>query len=331
MSIPLFLLGAGFNKDAKKEAGEIEGVDCGYPLLQELYKTCFPDNEIKSSISIEELFANEIKRRNYKPLKILYDTIMKADYYIANKLLLDKQCSKNCYSKFFNDFQQSSFLTFNYDSLPETFLLRLGSWFPHDGYGVPVEIGFNWSIGIDENKIKEHLAKNSKSFVLHLHGSLCIYIKDFEIENNLIKIKDNPIFKFNPNSIGNNYHPYEGAQLDPSYSPNIEERVIAPIPDKSNDLKNDFIKQMYAKARELLTNTNKIVVIGYNFSINDKSSYYPLLEHVSKKRNGKILIVSPSASEIKNRLKNEYLSIEWLSVDATFKEWVDSDYDGIEN
>ncbi len=331
MSIPLFLLGAGFNKDAKKEAGEIEGVDCGYPLVQELYNTCFPDNEINSSISIEELFANEIKRRNYKPLKILYDTIMKADYYIANKLLLDKQCSKNCYSSFFKDFQQSSFLTFNYDSLPETFLLRLGSWFPHDGYGVPVEIGFNWSIGIDENKIKEYLAKNSLNFVLHLHGSLCVYIKDFEIENNLIKIKDNPVFKFDPNSIGNNFHPYERAQLDSSYSPNIEERVIAPIPDKSSDLKNDFIKQMYSKAIALLNNTNKIVVIGYNFSTHDKKSYHPLLEHISKDWSGKILIVSPSAKEIEDRLKRDYSLIQFYSLDATFKEWVDSKYEGLEN
>ena len=38
MSNPLFLLGAGFNKDAKSEAGEIDGVDCGYPLVYELYK-----------------------------------------------------------------------------------------------------------------------------------------------------------------------------------------------------------------------------------------------------------------------------------------------------
>ena len=45
MTYPLFLLGAGFNKDAKKEAGKIIGhcfykgdyeIECGYPLIDEL-------------------------------------------------------------------------------------------------------------------------------------------------------------------------------------------------------------------------------------------------------------------------------------------------------
>ncbi len=40
MSNPLFLLGAGFNKDAKNEAGEIAGVNCNYPLVDELYNIC---------------------------------------------------------------------------------------------------------------------------------------------------------------------------------------------------------------------------------------------------------------------------------------------------
>jgi hypothetical protein len=329
MESPLFLLGAGFNNDAKKEAGNTKGESGGYPLVSDLYRLCFPAND--SSISIEELFDDALKKNNYEPLKKLYDLIMKADHDIAGKLLFEKEYSKNCYSKFFNDFQQSSFLTFNYDSLPEVFLLQLESWFPHDGYGVPVEIGFNWSIGIDEKKIKEHLAKKSRSLVLHLHGSLCIYIKDFKIENNLIKIKDKPVFKFDPSSISNNFHPYEKAKLDPSYSPNIEERVIAPIPDKSEGLKNKFIKQMYAIATKLLTHTNKIIVIGYNFSTHDKSSYHTLLEHLSNQKSGTLLIVSPSALDITNRMKKEYPSIEWLRIDATFKEWVDSDYDGIDN
>jgi len=331
MSSTLFLLGAGFNKDAKKEAGKIEVVDCGYPLVHELYKICFPEKGISSSVSIEELFDTEIKRNNYEPLRKLYDTIMKADYHLANKLLLNKECSKNCYNKFFNDFQQSSFLTFNYDSVPEAFLLRLEQWFPQDGYGVPVEteIAFNTP--------KECKEKASTSLVLHLHGSFCIYTHDVELTPgyngniDIIGIKENPEFIFDPDSIADLFHPHTRVFPKIGSYVTIEMRVIAPVPDKAEQLKSNFIEKVYSKSYDLLNDANVLVVIGYNFSTHDKSSYNPLLEHISKKGNGKILIVSPSASEINKRLKSEYSSIEWLSVNATFKEWVDTGYNGIEN
>lgn len=337
MTYPLFLLGAGFNKDAKKEAGKIIGhsfckgdyeIECGYPLIDELYRICFHDMKINSSISIENLFAEAIKKRELDPLKRLYKTIMEADYNIINKLLFDKP-DTNCYSKFFTNFQEASFLTFNYDSLPEIFLFKLNRWFPHDGYGVPVETSLNWSIEIDNIKKKEYLGQISKNLVLHLHGSLCIYIKDFEVNNGLIKIKDNPIFKFDPDSIGNLFHPYERAQLDASYSPNIEERVIAPLPDKTEGLKNSFIRQIYSESEKLLSASEVLIVIGYNFSAHDRRSYQPLIDHVSNNWSGTIVIVSPNAEDIAKRLRSEYPSIKWFSVNATFKEWVDAGYSGV--
>ena len=117
MTHPLFLLGAGFNKDAKKEAGKIIShsiykgdyeIECGYPLIAELYQICFPDMKRNSSISIENLFADAIKKREFEPLRRLYKTIMKADDFIINKLLFD-QPDTNCYSKFFKNFQEGSF------------------------------------------------------------------------------------------------------------------------------------------------------------------------------------------------------------------------------
>ena len=50
MTEPLFLLGAGFNADAKSEVGPVFGesiyigwheVECGYPLLADLWRICF--------------------------------------------------------------------------------------------------------------------------------------------------------------------------------------------------------------------------------------------------------------------------------------------------
>lgn len=331
MSNPLFLLGAGFNYDAKKVAGTIVGesiyngeyeIDCGYPLLNDLYKTCFPNKNIDLSSSIEELFNDQIKKHNFEPIRLLYEKIMKADNYLIPKL---NQNHSNCYTDFFNQFQDSSFLTFNYDSLVELFLLKLKRWYPHNGYGIPVEIDFNWHIGIDENKKREYLNKISKSLVLHLHGSLCIRTKDFDIQNNNIIIKDNPIFKFDPNSIANLFFPYRGAALDPSYSPNIKDRVIAPVPDKTEGLKNSFIKQIYTKAEELLNASNVLVVIGYNFSTYDKSSYHCLLNRWK----GEILLISPNANELKTRLQKEYPNIKWRAEETLFKNWVKTEFEGL--
>lgn len=69
----LFLLGAGFNKDAKFEIGPIfkpnmYGTECevevDYPLVSDLIQKCFKIENIESCTSIEELFDNSIKKKN---------------------------------------------------------------------------------------------------------------------------------------------------------------------------------------------------------------------------------------------------------------------------
>src|SRR5882724_13253689 len=131
MKLPLFLIGAGFNRDAQEIAGPIMGesiyigtyqISCGYPLLNDLWQLCFPGvSGIESSI--ERHFRLALERSDWEPFKRLYLELMKADYYLV-PTLLTKTRSANCYAAFFEDFQGASFLTFNYDSLPEAFLYR---------------------------------------------------------------------------------------------------------------------------------------------------------------------------------------------------------------
>ena len=332
MCEPLFLLGAGFNYDAKIEAADktiqkstyVDKYENNseYPLLADLFEICFPNVKNDTFTSIEELLNTSIENNNFEPIQRLYNKIMDADCKLVPKLIENQS---SCFYKFFNKFQKSSFLTYNYDSLLELFLLKLNRWYPHDGYGVPVEIGFNWSIGVDENKENEYLGKCSSSFVFHLHGSLYIYSKNFEIKNNLIELKEDPIFKFDPYSIATLFFPYEQAQLDLSYSPNIRERIIAPIPDKSEGLKSEFIKKIYSKARNYIKNTNQIIAIGYKFSEHDKSSYDSLIRDYKKE----ILVISPDAEKIKNRLKSEYTKIQWSAETTTLKSWVTDDFIGL--
>lgn len=80
---------------------------------------------------------------------------------------------------------------------------------------------------------------------------------------------------------------------------------------------------MYSQARDLLNNTKLLVIIGYNFSVHDKSSYHNLLNNWE----GEILIISPNANELENRLTKEYPKIKWRSLSTSFKNWVNNKFE----
>jgi hypothetical protein len=330
---PLFLLGAGFNRGAEELAGPIIGesiyigkyqIRCGYPLLNDLWQLCFPEERAEIGGSIEYRFQRALEQNNWEPFKRLYFELMKADYYLVPALL---QNDTNCYATFFRDFEGSSFLTFNYDSLPEAFLFRSGKWYPHDGYGLPVEAELT-PYGQDDFEVSP-----SSSLVLHLHGSLCVYTCEFELVPSkgmsLIQQRKSPKFYFDPHSITSLFTPYGRVGFDAFAYEEIELRVIAPIPDKAGELKKQFVSAMYSKVKELVSDTSTLVSIGYGFNRFDKESYGPLLDALSRNHSATGVIVSPDAPDIRRRLSLEYRGIKWLGFVGTFRRWVDSDYPGV--
>jgi hypothetical protein len=197
--MPTFILGAGFNVDATAEG------ECGYPLVVDTLRLCFGLDEIPDGKSIEDLFADALECRDYNPVAKLAERLRRADYYIANRLASDEK--PNCYRKFFNAFGNSNFLTFNYDSLPETLLFRLGRWYPHDGYGLRVAAHLPpGAEGFADNK--------SSALVLHLHGSLCIRTSEYEARRrprhaiSWLTKRDEPRYAFDPSSISPNFPPF---------------------------------------------------------------------------------------------------------------------------
>ena len=82
----VFLLGAGFNYEASFEARQTEPFPSGhpprYPLISDLLNTCFGLDALPPDKSVEDLFQDSIRNRKQGPLEILYDILMKADYYI---------------------------------------------------------------------------------------------------------------------------------------------------------------------------------------------------------------------------------------------------------
>jgi len=326
----LFLLGAGFNIDANQEAGPIinsyygSAIPCGYPLVSAVLKLSFGLDEVPEGKSVEDLFARALEVRDFKPMETLVDRLMEADYDIAWKLSTNG--SRNSYQRFFDHFNEANFLTFNYDSLPEIFLSRRDRWFPEDGYGVHVQAEL-------APLVKPAIRTISSSLVVHLHGSSCVYTIESDIKGNpvgeiaeLIHL-DEPLYAFAPDSIGNCFPRYRGV-MSVTGRMRPDERVIAPIPDKSEHLKQAFIQKSYSMALPLVEREGFLAAIGYSFNPYDRISYHPLLEALAKSKGRTLFIVSPQGREVGERISTEYPTLKVRSTEKTFRTWA-ADFQGL--
>jgi hypothetical protein len=328
-----FILGAGFNVDATAEAGPIFGlslyigryqIECGYPLVRDTLRLCFGLDVPPTGLSIEDLFADALARGDYGPLVKLADRLREADFRIASRLASGE--SLNCYRRFFDAFAGSHFLTFNYDSLPETFLFRMGRWYPRDGYGLRIDAQL--SPGAEE-----FADKASSTLVLHLHGSLCIRTSEYDARRKpaqalaMLAKRDAPRYTFDPSSISANFAPFvRGVGAD-----DVEDRIIAPVPDKSQGLKEAaFISDTYTKADALVRDSDIVVVIGYSFNPHDRASYQPLLQALCASPGRRLLVVSRDAGTIANAIRPAFPNLSIEAREATFKQWVDASFPGVD-
>lgn len=329
--MPTFILGAGFNVDAVAEAGPIFGeslylgryqIKCGYPLVCDTIRLCFGLDAIPEGKSIEDLFSDAVKGGDYGPIRKLADLLREADYYIARRIASDGE--PNCYRNFFGAFAESNFLTFNYDSLPETFLFRRSRWYPHDGYGLRVSARvLRGTHGFEGMK--------SSALVLHLHGSLCIRTSEYEPLREpgnampMLTERDEPLYAFDPSSISANFTPF----VREAGSDDVEDRIIAPIPDKSGGLRDAFIGGTYAKAVALVRGSDSVVAIGYSFSPHDRTSFQPLLHALGESRSRRLLVVAPDAGDIADAIRPAFPQLDIKATEATFRQWVDASFPGL--
>lgn len=326
----LFLLGAGFNIDATREAGPFYGnsiyvgrhqIDCSYPLVANVLKLCFGLDKTTEGKSIENLFADALQRGDNKPMETLVDRLMKADYYIAQRLATAE--TSNSYRKFFERFNTAQFLTFNYDSLPEIFISQRGLWYPEDGYGVPVQAE-------RASLVKPLPDAKSSSLVVHLHGSACVFTIESRIIGNpvggtaqLVHLEE-PLYAFDPHSVSHCFPRY-GRVVSMTGHTRPDERVIAPILDKSEDLKQAFIQKSYSVALPIVRQSGILVAVGYSFNPHDRTSYHRILEALAQSKEQTLFVVSPEANSVRERLSKEYPNVKIGAIEKTFGKWaVDS-------
>lgn len=322
--LPLFLIGAGFNADAAGELASDKGRSIHegqfrYPLVADTAQLCFGLSQAPTDGSIEELFSEAIARSDYAPLQELAVRLMETDFHLGYRLATSD--TMNCYRKFFGKFDGANFLTFNYDSLPEIILHHAGRWCPQDGYGVPVEV--------ETERLAQpavNPASRSFSLILHLHGSFCLYTTEFAIERKpgetlawLVPLSK-PLYHFDPDLISGCFPKYRRIMSNTGYV-HIEERVIAPVPDKSEGLKQAFVREIYNRALPLVRNCGFLIALGYSFNPFDRASYGPVLQALADSHERKLFIVSPDAVTSAKRVLGEYPQLRVKPIGKTFSDW----------
>jgi hypothetical protein len=306
----VFLLGAGFNADAANEA---PASAYRYPMVRDLLAECFHLQSLAVGYSIEQLFQEAALRGDTRPMDLLASALTMADYDIFPRLC----ARRNSYLDFVDTFAPAQFLTFNYDSLLELLLFHRRLWRPEEGFGVIVEAELGYYPKADP------VPKLSASTVLHLHGSLCLYRSEYHIRQrpgagfDLLEVKKRPNYVFDPDAISTLFLPYDREMPELGYDiPG--KRVIAPVPDKANELTRPFVREVYAKAIHAISAAAAMVAIGYSFSPNDRSSYAPLLASLHQKN---VFVVSPNAFSIAPRMQHEWPAIRWITVNQSFHAW----------
>jgi len=336
MKTPVFLLGAGFDRDARQCAvrATVAHMDigpckfgCDYPLADGLARLCFGEEPSSHSGTVEEMFAEAIAGNDREPLKKLYKALMKADNYIVPRLLPGGDNQDNPYATFFQRFRECQFLTFNYDSLAELFLLHSGTWRPQDGYGVAVEAGL---VPAADSACQ---CRRSKARVLHLHGCLCLYTWGWDTERRpgsdvqRLVPRQTPLYVFDPGAIAYLFSPYTRAPQRTPYI-QVEDRVVPPVPNKATVLEQSFTEAVHDLAKGFLESCSRLVAIGYSFNQLDRASYEHLLDALSQSREALAVVVCPDAAALTRRLAKNYPRIHWEAYDDTFERWANASFPG---
>jgi hypothetical protein len=316
----VFLFGAGFsavgNQYYEKPPHK------RYPLAADLAAECF-ETSANLGQGVEEAFAQVIKDRNKDPIKKLCNVIQTADHFLGAKAAAD---SSSVFRRLIQRFPQANrYLTFNYDCLLELVLFREKRWIPTDGFGIPVEVSLAHLR--DGSSV---LQQTSKVQVLHLHGSFCYYAVEFSTvpdKNNpnigWLQFKA-PRFIFNADILVPRFFPYQKGGLDLGYRPPWE-RIIAPVPDKAEELENAYVQEIYRRAEEALSSADVLIAIGYSFARTDNSSYNRLLKTLSQ-RQGQVVVVCPIARDIVERLSTEHPRCLWHPLELTLEAWANQGF-----
>jgi len=297
---------------------ELADIPLRYPTVNELVQYCFgPDVTIPEGA--EKLFTDAYARNDWVVLKRLTTILQGADHYIATPLSL----RESAYSRFFNRFMDSAFISYNYDCLVELFLQQRGRWNPQSGFGVNAE-AYKPAFPIGP-ELHGYLGASVE--VLHIHGSLYLYPIESDLSTpdqhgtQWLTMRSSPRFIFDPDSLGASFPGYSRPLAVHGYSA-PEQRFIPPIADKAESIEQAYYRIVTQNALERIHDSDRAIAIGYSFASSDKPSYDSFLRELFS-RSGILIVIAPSSQLIAERLRLDYRSysptIEYLPM--TFSQW----------
>lgn len=320
METSVFIVGAGFSLAANHQYTFADREFAKrYPLAPDLGKECFGPSW-KTGADVEAAFDKAIRENTLDPIAKLIKLIQTADYYLGSR---EATTPQSMYRRLLKRFPTAQFLSFNYDSLLEQVLLQLELWNPEDGFGVAVEVG-GWP------EPPKH--KPSRNPVLHLHGSVLLYAEEFSWDRRLndgtvlMEPMKEPQFKFDPDRLGHCFGTFGKAPLGLGYC-KPEERIIVPIRNKKDALRESYVKVVYNRAHSLLQTALQVIAVGYRFAEYDSNSFDSLLRIVARTRKP-LWLIAPDANEITRRLSKLYPPLVTKPVATTFEEWAEWGFTG---
>ena len=129
-----------------------------------------------------------------------------------------------------------------------------------------------------------------------------------------------PLYAFDSDSISHCFPRYRRV-MSPTGHVRIDERIIAPVPDKSEGLKEAFMRESYAKAHAMVRQAGSLIAIGYSFNPYDRVPYGPVLRALGQSDDRSLIIISPHARELARRISVEYPELKVQPVEKAFGRW----------
>jgi len=114
--------------------------------------------------------------------------------------------------------------------------------------------------------------------------------------------------------------------MSPTGFVRIDERVIAPVPDKAEGLKEPFIRDTCREACSRVRASGSLVAIGYSFNRHDAQSYRPILQSLAESGERKLIVVCPEASVLAARIRYEYPHLRVTPIEKTLKCWASDSF-----
>lgn len=317
-----------------------------YPYLWDFilkeYRICFKDLQGGTNLNIEDLYRNLDRREKetYEPQDEFKSEWI--ELYQAKKDLIriiEELLSIFCrhYGPCFNHERLASriiadnanVISFNWDTLIDEALYNTGKWFYNDGYGFAFFRTYK-----DRREFKE--IGKSKSYLLKPHGSINwfkyvdIHWSDkdgFTAEIIEEEEKNQTGFftftrKLSKDNLGWHTHPRnQRLNLGKNYSPSLKGPCrINMVPP---GLKRKEFPKIWVKIKEILTNADEVIAIGFSFNDNDNHIRNEF-KGIKFKKGLKIILVNPASSEY---LKPIYVKVfnnaDIEKICETFKQYCD--------